>query len=194
MHSSTPPPAAGVSLTADDLEAYIETHGIAARLLRDLGDTSTVPLAAAALGVGAERIIKSLLLLVKLPGQSDNPRPVLVISNGERRVDYRAIAARFGVNRKKVELASQEVVLALCGYPAGGVPPFGHRTPVPVILDAALLELPGGDSATVYGGGGDDRTMLEVTVGELRRVLQPEIVDTSWPPPTAGPCASPVST
>ena len=175
---------AGVVLTPADLQTYIEAHGIAARLVRGLGDTSTVPLAAAALGVETERIIKSLLLLVRLPGHGDDLQPVLVISNGERRVDYRAIGARFGVSRKKVEFASPEVVLAQCGYPAGGVPPFGQRSSVPVILDAAVLALPGGDAATVYGGGGDDSTMLEITVGELRRVLQPEILHTSWSEPS----------
>jgi prolyl-tRNA editing enzyme YbaK/EbsC (Cys-tRNA(Pro) deacylase) len=188
-HANTAP-----VLTPDDLQAYIVAHGIVARLVRGLGDTSTVPLAAAALGVEAERIIKSLLLLVKLPGASDpprggteylNPQPVLVISNGERRVDYRAIGARFGVSRKKVEFAPADVVLAWSGYPAGGVPPFGHRTPVLVILDPAVLALPGGDTATVYGGGGDDSTMLEITVGELCRVVQPEILDTSCAPPAA---------
>jgi prolyl-tRNA editing enzyme YbaK/EbsC (Cys-tRNA(Pro) deacylase) len=187
--------SADAVLTPDDLQTYIEAHAIAAGLVRDLGDTSTVPLAAAALGVETERIIKSLLLLVKLPGRGDSPQPVLVISNGERRVDYRAIAAHFGVGRKKVEFAPADVVLALFGYPAGGVPPFGHRTPVPVILDAAVLALARGDKATVYGGGGDDSTMLEITVGELRRVLQPEILlaqqmarrgDTSCAPPAVG--------
>jgi prolyl-tRNA editing enzyme YbaK/EbsC (Cys-tRNA(Pro) deacylase) len=177
---------AAVALTPDDLQDHIDVHGIAAWLVRGLGDTSTVPLAAAALGVETERIIKSLLLLVRLPGGGDNPQPVLVISNGERRVDYRAVAARFGVSRKKVELAPADVVLALFGYPAGGVPPFGHRTLVPVILDVAVLALPGGDTATVYGGGGDDSTMLEITVGELRRVVQPEILDTSSAPPLGG--------
>ena len=202
----------GIGLTPDDLQTYIEARGIAARLVRGLGDTSTVPLAAAALGVETERIIKSLLLLVKLPGHGDspgaaafgetvggtgypNPQPVLVISNGERRVDYRAIGAHFGVSRKKVEFAPADVVLALFGYPAGGVPPFGHRTPVPVVLDPAVLALPGGDTATIYGGGGDESTMLEITVGELRRVVQPEILlaqqtatcgDTCCAPPAAG--------
>ena len=51
-----------------------------------------------------------------------------------------------------------------------------------MILDAAVLALPGGDRATVYGGGGDDNTLLEITVGELRRVLQPEVLDTSCTP------------
>ena len=179
-HSDSPAAGSvGAVLTPDDLQVYIEANGIAARLVRGLGDTSTVPLAAAALGVGAERILKSLLLRLRLPERAEDPQPLLVISNGERRVDYRAVAARFGVSRKRVEFAPPEVVLVLTGYPAGGVPPFGHRTRVPAILDAAVLALPGGAAATVYAGGGDDSTMLEITVDELRRVLHPEILDTS---------------
>ena len=171
-------------LTPDDLEAAIASQRIAARLVRNLGDTSTVPLAAAALGVGAERIVKSMLFLVQLPGQVDSPQPVLVVCDGTRRVDYRAIAARFGVSRKKVELASAAVVLDTLGYPAGGVPPIGHRTKVPTVLDSALLAQEAGYHAAVYGGGGDDSTMLEIQVGELRRVLQPEVLDVTAPPST----------
>lgn len=166
----------GPVLTPDDLEAYIVAEGIAARLVRDLGDTRTVPLAAAALGVEEHHIIKSLLLVLQLPGGPGGPQPVLVIAGGSHQVDYRAIAARYGVGRKRVRLASAEVVLAVLGYPAGGVPPFGHRTKVPVIVDAALLGLQAGHRATVYGGGGDDSTMLEITVAELLRVAQPEVL------------------
>ena len=163
-------------LTPHDLQAHILAAGIAARLVRDMGDTSTVPLAAAALGVEPHQIIKSLLFLVRLPDQPDSPQPVLVIVDGSQRVDHRAIAAHFGVSRKRVRLASADEVLAILGYPAGGVPPFGHRTPVPAILDAALSARQPADRATVYGGGGDDSTMLEITVGELLRVVQPEVL------------------
>jgi len=48
-------------MTSADMQAYIDRHGISARLIRNLGDTRTVPLAAQALGVAAERIVKSLL-------------------------------------------------------------------------------------------------------------------------------------
>ena len=68
----------------DDLQQYIEQRGIAARLIRNLGDTSTVPLAAAALRVEVEQIIKTLLFLVEQPVNTmGEPRPVLVIANGE---------------------------------------------------------------------------------------------------------------
>jgi prolyl-tRNA editing enzyme YbaK/EbsC (Cys-tRNA(Pro) deacylase) len=163
-------------LTPVDLEAYIATQGIDAQLVRGLGDTSTVPLAATALGVDEDCIIKSLLFLVRLPDKLADPQPVLVIVGGPRLVDYRALAAHFGVSRKKVRMASADVVLAILGYPAGGVPPFGHRTKVPAVIDAALLGEQAGERTTVYGGGGDERTMLEITLAELLRVVQPEVL------------------
>jgi prolyl-tRNA editing enzyme YbaK/EbsC (Cys-tRNA(Pro) deacylase) len=166
------------ALTPEDLQAHITAKGIAARLVRDLGDTRTVPLAAVALDVEEQRIIKSLLFLVRLPGQPDR-QPLLVIIGGQSRVDYRAIAARFGVSRKKVRFASGEEVLAILGYPAGGVPPFGHRSSVPAVLDSALLAAHQDSKAAMYGGGGDESTMLEIALDELLRVVKPEILSVS---------------
>jgi prolyl-tRNA editing enzyme YbaK/EbsC (Cys-tRNA(Pro) deacylase) len=169
----------GPVLKPEDLQDHIAAESIAARLLQDLGDTSTVPLAAAALGVDAERIIKSLLFMVRLPDQSASPQPVLVVVGGPHQVDYRAIGARFGVSRKKVRFASAEEVQSILGYPAGGVPPFGHRTKVLALVDAALLAEHQRSDAPIYGGGGDDSTMLEITLAELLRVLQPEVLSVS---------------
>ncbi len=166
-------------LGPDDLQAHVLRERIHARLVRDLGETRTVPLAASALGVEPGRIIKSLLFLVRTPGKPDDPEPVLVLAAGNARVDYRAIAEHFGVSRKRVRLASAEVVLSTTGYPAGGVPPFGHRARIPAILDAALLAPEYAPGAPVYAGGGDERTMLETTVAELLRVLHPELLAVS---------------
>lgn len=167
-------------LTPIDLQAYMDMHEIDARLIDDIGATPTVPAAAAALGVSAEQIIKTLLFLVELTSEPGRPvRPVVVISNGESRVDKRALADHFGVGKKRVKLAPADVVLALLGYPAGGVPPFGHHTPLPVILDETVLAAVNGRGDFVYAGGGDDRTMMELTPDELQRVLQPLILAVS---------------
>ena len=155
-----------MTLGPDDLEQYIREHHVAAQLLRDVGDTPTVEDAARALGVPPEHIIKTLLFLV-------NGRPVLFITNGPSKVDRRVLARHFGVGRKKVKLADAETVLRLTGYPAGGVPPFGHITDLPVLMDARVMALP-----VVYGGGGDDRTMLKVTPQEIARVTQATLVKT----------------
>jgi prolyl-tRNA editing enzyme YbaK/EbsC (Cys-tRNA(Pro) deacylase) len=155
----------------------MDAHGIAARLVRDIGDTPTVPAAAAALGVTPERIVKTLLFLVERPGEQDAPPvPVVVISNGESLVDRKVLAEHFGVGRKRVKLAPAAVVQELLGYPAGGVPPFGHRTLLPVIVDAAVIGLGSSQEGVIYAGGGDDHTMLRLTVAERLRVVQPQQV------------------
>ena len=66
-------------------------------------------------------------------------------------------------------------MLDLLGYAAGGVPPFGHRTALPVIVDAGILNLRRRYDGVIYGGGGDDRTMMKLTVDELLRVTGGEV-------------------
>ncbi len=160
-------------LTPADLQTLINEQGLQARLISDIGDTPTVPAAAEALGVETEQIIKTLLFLIERPGEPERiAKPVVVISNGESRVDKRSLADHFGVGKKRVKLAPAEVVLDLLGYPAGGVPPIGHRTKLPVILDASILDTAEHTGKPLYGGGGDDRTMMEIGVEELQKITQ----------------------
>lgn len=170
--------------TPDDLQIYIESHHIDAQLVRDIGETPTVPAAAAALGVAPERIVKTLLFLCKMPGQHDGQRqPVVVISNGERRIDKKRLAAHLGLAVKRLSMASAEGVLVWTGYRAGGVPPFAHLCDMTVVMDAAIEMLADRDGGIIYGGGGDDHTMVRLTVAELLRVVQPQTVALSDSPP-----------
>lgn len=152
-------------LTPTDLARFIATHAIAAEIVPMDIDTPTVPAAAAALGVTAGQIIKSLLFLVR-------DQPVLVIASGETLVDRGALAARYGVGKKQIKLADAETVLRITGYPAGGVPPFGHPAALPTLLDRRVAAWD-----VIYGGGGDDRTLLRVAPGELARVTGAEWID-----------------
>lgn len=152
-------------LTPADLAGFIATHGIAAEIVPMAVETPTVPAAAAALGVEPARIIKSLLFLAR-------DQPVLVIAGGETRVDRGLLAGRYGVGKKQVKLADAETVLRLTGYPAGGVPPFGHLAPLPTLLDRRVAAWD-----AIYGGGGDDHTLLRIAPGELARVTGAEWVD-----------------
>ena len=164
--------------TANDLQIFITNQKISARLIRDIGDTPTVPLAAAALGVSTEQIVKTLLFLVRLPN-TDEPKPVIVISNGESKVDKGPLAKHFGVGKKKIKLASADVVIDLLGYAPGGVPPFGHRTELPVIMDNAVAAMAEQNDGIIFVGGGDDCTMVEMQVAELIRVTQPLLMTVS---------------
>ena len=160
------------------LQRYLTEAQIEAHLLHDVGDTPTVPAAAAVLGVETDQIIKTLLFLIEQPAPAPS-MPVLVISHGERHVDKKRLANHFGVGGKRVKFAPADVVLDLLGYPAGGVPPFGHKTQVPVIVDASVIAAAEHFDGVLYGGGGDDRTMLRVTLTELLRVVTPLVITLS---------------
>ena len=168
-----------MQLRPADLQDYIDTRAIRAELFANIGHTPTVPAAALALGVETDQIIKTLLFLIEKPGDKETAQPVIVISNGERRVDKKRLADHFKVGNKRVKFAAPEIVLDLLGYPAGGVPPFGHKTTLPVLLDAAIVSLADTFGGVIYGGGGDDYTMMKLTVAELLRVLQPEVMAVS---------------
>jgi prolyl-tRNA editing enzyme YbaK/EbsC (Cys-tRNA(Pro) deacylase) len=144
--------------TPADLARFISEQRILAEMVPVMNETPTVPLAAAALGVSPAQIVKSLVFEIR-------DEVVLVIAAGDQLVNRRAIASRFGVGKKQVKLAEAETVLYLTGYPVGGVPPFGHATRLPVLLDEIIRRW-----EVVYGGGGDDHTLLKVTPAELLRV------------------------
>lgn len=151
-------------MTPADLARFIAREYIDAELITEIGDTPTVSTAAAALGVTEDQILKTLLFYVR-------NQPVIVISHGVQPVPARALAAHFGVGKRQIKLARPEQVLAETGYPVGGVPPIGHRNLLPVLMAQSLLAY-----TVVYGGGGDDKTMLRIPVAELLRVLNPTLL------------------
>jgi Cys-tRNA(Pro)/Cys-tRNA(Cys) deacylase len=152
-------------LTPAELAAFIAREGIAAELVPMDVKTPTVAAAAAALGVTPAQIVKSLLFLVR-------EAPVLVIASGDAVVDRRILTDRFGVGKKQIKLADAEAVRTILGYPVGGVPPVGHATAVPVLLDRAVRSWD-----AVYGGGGDDHTLLRIAPDELARATRAEWID-----------------
>ena len=119
------------------LLALLRSEGIDAALIAPGCPMPTVARAAAAIGVSEEQIVKSLLF------QDAGGRLVLAIAAGTARVDRRLLAKAAQLDRPR--LADPATVLDATGYPAGGVPPVGHRTAIPVVIDrrAAALAIAG---------------------------------------------------
>ena len=161
-------------LTPADLQFFITRNTIAARIHLNVGKTPTVPAAAHAMGVDPEQIIKTLVFQVARGGEA--VQQIVVISNGEQRVDRGKLAAHLGVAKSRITFASTDVVLSQIGYPVGGVPPFGHRTQLSIIVDESILSLEQRYGGVIFAGGGDHQSMMELNVRELLRVTQPEIV------------------
>jgi prolyl-tRNA editing enzyme YbaK/EbsC (Cys-tRNA(Pro) deacylase) len=157
-------PSRSPAAIAEALVASLRDAGVDAELLAPGVPMPTVPLAAAAIGVREEQIVKSLLFCDK------SGRCVLAIASGTARIDRARLAAVTGLDRPR--LADPATVLAVTGFPAGGVAPVGHATDLRVVIDrrAAALDV-------VYGGGGSEETLLRISPREIIRLTNAETVD-----------------
>jgi prolyl-tRNA editing enzyme YbaK/EbsC (Cys-tRNA(Pro) deacylase) len=93
--------------------------------------THTAVEAAQAVGAGVEAIVKSLVFLA-------DGVPLLVLASGPTRVNVDALGQRLGVTLKK---ADADTVKAHTGYSIGGVPPFGHTSPITTVMDEDFMDL-----------------------------------------------------
>jgi len=154
-------------MNSKNLQAFIDTHRLAAVILPLEVHTATVDDAARALGVDAHMIIKSLVFMA-------GEHPILVITTGVARVDRKKLAAYLGMSRKRVKFARAEQALAVTGYVVGSMPPFGHRQELKTLVDLTAAE-----RETVYGGGGSIDAMMRLSSSELLEVTHAEVVDVS---------------
>ena len=106
--------------------------------------TKTAAAAAAAIGVEVGQIVKSLIFAV-------DGEVVLAYVSGANQLDERRLAvAAGGVECTRVDA---DRVREVPGFPIGGVPPFGHATPLRVFIDPDLL---GYDEVWAAAGTWDD--------------------------------------
>lgn len=150
--------------TPSDLQTFMNNHGIAGQILILETPTPTVADAAQAVGAQTEQIVKSVLFTIE-------EHAVLAVTCGDRPVERRAIAALYGVGRKRVKLASPEVVLQMTGYAVGTVPPFGHLQPIPTMLDPAVLA-----NEYVYAGGGGENALVRLDPQVILQISGAQVV------------------
>ncbi len=93
--------------------------------------TRTAQEAALACGCGVAQIVKSLLF-----GGAETGRTYLFLVSGSNRVDEKAAKALIGEALRRPDA---DAVRAATGFSIGGVPPFGHATASPVLIDEDLL-------------------------------------------------------
>jgi prolyl-tRNA editing enzyme YbaK/EbsC (Cys-tRNA(Pro) deacylase) len=158
-----------VEFTPAGLLAWLRGRGVSAEIVAPGVPMPTVPLAAAAIGVPLDRIVKTLLF------EDRAGRHVRVIARGEDRIDGDLLAQLAGLDRPR--LAKPDVVLAVTGWPAGGVAPVGLRVPVPTWLDAGVLA-----ADVVWGGAGTHDTLLRIAPADILLVTGASIADLALEP------------
>ncbi|MGD2141852.1 MAG: YbaK/EbsC family protein [Candidatus Bathyarchaeota archaeon] len=108
-------------------------------------------------GIELYKITKNLV------SETNTGEYILLIVPGDRKVDLKAAARAIGV--KNVRLVPFNKAEAVSGYPPGGTPSLGHKTPMRTIVDSELTKL-----ETLYCGGGSKDSLLEVKVDDVIRL------------------------
>jgi prolyl-tRNA editing enzyme YbaK/EbsC (Cys-tRNA(Pro) deacylase) len=123
--------------------------------------THTAVEAAQAVGVGVEAIVKSLVFLA-------DGNPLLVLASGPNRVDVEALGQRLGLTLEK---ADADAVKTHTGYSIGGVPPFGHLSVIPTVMDEDFMAL-----EVVWAAAGSSRAVFPLTPEKLLEYSQAKVV------------------
>lgn len=155
MRPATPPPLLAAALAA---------HGLPVEVLEFETSTRTAAEAAAAIGCAVAEIGKSLVFAGKHGGQC-----MLVVASGADRIDETRLGEVMG---EPIRKANADEVRAATGYVIGGVPPFGHATPLTVLVEAKLARLQG-----IWVAAGTPRTVFPITTQALIRVTGARVVD-----------------
>ena len=142
------PNARRVADAARDLGLNIEVHTFPA-------GTKTAADAAAAIGVTVGQIVKSLIFAV-------DGTVVLAYVSGANQLDEQKLAAAAG--GRKAGRVDADAVRQATGYPIGGVPPFGHATPLPIFIDEDLLAFD-----AVWAAAGTWNDVFSLTPDDLVR-------------------------
>jgi prolyl-tRNA editing enzyme YbaK/EbsC (Cys-tRNA(Pro) deacylase) len=132
--------------------AAVQSAGYACNVREYPTGTRTASDAARALQTTVEHIVKSLIFVSGIDC-------VLVRVSGDRNVDEARVAQALSASIRR---ATPEEVRERTGSSIGGVAPVGHSTPIPTILDVAVLR-----SADAWVAAGTPTTVCLVPTAFL---------------------------
>jgi len=121
--------------------------------------TKTAADAADAVGCSVGQIVKSIVLVA-------DEEVVVVLTAGDNRVDTDSLAAELGA--ESVRTGNPDEVKAATGWSIGGVPPFGHDSPVPTYLDESLLA-----HDRIWAAAGTPDAVFALAPAELQAIADP---------------------
>lgn len=94
--------------------------------------------AADAIGVHVGQIVKSLIFGVQRTDADDELDLVVAYVSGSNQLDEKKLAA--AADGRRCRRVDADTVRSATGFPIGGVPPFGHDTPLQIFIDPDLLQ------------------------------------------------------
>lgn len=116
--------------------------------------------AASVIGVEVGQIVKSLVFAVGDPADRSGGEPIVALVCGDDQLDERRLAAAAGASG--AWRIDAKAVREATGYAVGGIPPFGHATPMRVFADRRL-----GRFDEVWAAAGTPSHVFSVAVEAL---------------------------
>ncbi len=101
------------------------------------------------LGLDEHAVVKTLVM------QDEARQPLVVLMHGDCKVSTKNLARQTA--RKAIEACRPDVAQRHTGYQVGGTSPFGMRKPLPVYVEAGILEL-----EEIYVNGGRRGYLLSI--------------------------------
>lgn len=149
---------------ASRIQGAAESFGLSVipRIMPD--KTRTAEEAAAACSCSVAEIVKSLVFRGTVSGNG-----VLLLVSGANRVDEDKVAAPIGEPITRPDAA---FVRGLTGFAIGGIPPFGHATPLPTFIDRDLLAYD-----TVWAAAGTPYAVFSIDPKALAAAIGAIVID-----------------
>lgn len=133
--------------------------------------THTAEEAASAIGVELGQIVKSLVFVAPMELASDEAgsEPLIALVRGTDRVDIGKLGSVTG--KARIRRATAREASDATGYRIGGIPPFGHRQRISVVMDPALDAYP-----VVWAAAGTSNAVFAIAPGILARLADALVV------------------
>jgi len=119
-------------------------------------------------GVAEHAVVKTLIM------EDDAKQPLVVLMHGDREVSTKELARILGI--KSVRPCAPDAAERHSGYMVGGTSPFGLRKPMPVFVEASVLDIP-----RIYINGGKRGFIVGLEPKDLVRLLGPTPVRVAIP-------------
>ena len=123
--------------------------------------THTAEEAAAAVGAPVGAIVKSLVFVC-------SGTPILLLVSGPNRVNAETLEAYLGAPVLK---ADADLVKDSTGFSIGGVPPFGHPTPLRTLMDEDLFAFD-----EVWAAAGSQSAVFPLSPQKIQEVSGAEVI------------------
>jgi prolyl-tRNA editing enzyme YbaK/EbsC (Cys-tRNA(Pro) deacylase) len=150
--------------SAMKVQAAAQALGLAISIREMAQSTRTAEEAAAACGVSVGQIVKSLVFAGASSG-----KPYLLLVSGGNRVDEKGVAAHIG---EKLKRPDADAVREWTGFAVGGIPPFGHKSPLATFMDRDLLQY-----EVVWAAAGTPSAVFAADPAKLRDATGATVID-----------------